>query len=127
MAGVTAREPKGEGPDPRDRACLWNDEATVATLEFAQPPPRRKGTGAWRPKGGGSELRAEGRGGTTALSPPGRQSLRQRPEDPPGRAFNGWGNLAKPPGVTTGGTTLPEEQEESGAQPGAFFARARAG
>ena len=126
-AGVSAREPKGRGLEPRDKARLWNDGVTVAALEFAQPPPRRKGTGAWRPKGEGSELRAEGRGGAAALSPPGRQSLHQRPEDPPGRAFNGWGNPAKPPGVTAGGTTLPEEQEKSGAQPGAFFAWGKVG
>ena len=99
----------------------------MAALEFAQPPPGRKGTRAWRPKGEGPELRAEGQGGTTALSPPGRQSLRQRLEDPPGRAFNSWGNPAKPPGVTAGGTTLPEEQEKSGAQLGAFLPGARLG
>ena len=109
---ATTREPKGRGPGMGGEARLWNDGETVAALEFSQLPPNRKGAGTWQPRGGGPGLRAEGRGGAAALSPPGRQSFRKRSEDPPGRASKGWGNPAKPAGATTGGTTLPEGERE---------------
>ena len=95
----------------------------MAALEFSQPPLSSKGTGTWRPRGGGPELRAEGRGGAAALSPPGRQSFRKGPEDPPGRASKGWGDPAKPARATAGGTTLPERRGKSGAQLQALFAK----
>ena len=99
----------------------------MAALEFSQLPPNRKGAGTWQPRGGGPGLRAEGRGGAAALSPPGRQSFRKRSEDPPGRASKGWGNPAKPAGATAGGTTLPGGQGRSGAQLGTLFAKDRVG
>ena len=95
----------------------------MAALEFSQPPLSSKGTGTWRPRGGGPELRAEGRGGAAALSPPGRQSFRKGPEDPPGRASKGWGDPAKP----AGGTTLPEGRGKSGTQLVALFAKDKVG
>ena len=82
-AGAAAGEPKGRGLGLRDEARLWNDRETVAALEFSQLPPSRKGAGTWQSRGGGPELRAEGRSGAAALSPPGRQSFCKRPEDPP--------------------------------------------
>ena len=126
-AGAAAGEPTGRGPGLRDEARLWSDRETVAALEFSQPPPSSKGTGTWRPKGGGPELRAEDQGGATALIPPGRQSFRKRPEDPPPSASKGWSDPAQPAGATTRGTTLLEGRGKSGAQLVAFFAKDKVG
>ena len=68
-AASTTSKPMGRGSGRANGTCLWSDNGAIAALEFSQPSPGRRGTGAWQPGSGGPSRAAGERGGGAALGP----------------------------------------------------------
>ena len=68
-AASTTSKPMGRGSGRANGTCLWSDNGAIAALEFSQPSPGRRGTGAWQPGSGGPSRAAGERGGGAAPGP----------------------------------------------------------
>ena len=97
------RTPRGRKSDRDNKTHPWGDDGAIAALEFSLPLLGRRGTGTWRPGGGGLSQAAGDRGWGAAPGPLGHQSPHPGLGGQLGAASAGRGTAREPPGGETRG------------------------